>query len=652
MSWAELTRRSTNHTGQAIVFSFKYLWDFALALNQTDPESASLFHPHGNLTRLCLTYGACVAKVGADNVLYTRRDVYDRVLLWRVPLIALVATTTLPTLGYHTQLFTILHLIASPIDTLWSLFYKLDLARRDADWAEENNEDKRFSPFISDTLNSPSNSNASQGNGQPSSNRSFSSGIRRSQTVLASNEAQQTQEQQLRKDDSPVIKTFDLDVIALIVNAYGEWHCGEKAKRTIMHHFRDQLDLEQRDQLDLEQRVEFRLCCASAAAYIAADRVARMLPSSVATLVFFTQLFAGFWKTLDNFDDRPRDELNRAPHNIAFGALYFWLPFAVLTTAVVGGAQTENSVPRILNRLRMDANKIFSNGRVGGEEPQSEVFPELGFSMRERRIAGGLPTWQPDKFKDWNNEHVKFLAASLALSILIVAIPAIAAIWVSWRTPTEGFGCRSLTQTCFFVSWIISYLIDWFLALVIREPGGDRAVRSQWIYWVTFVKDLGLTAGAIAMLTYTSIGIFNNCNCWTKWFPDHAGSQRYLSFPQEQLVFDTIKRRLKYEFAIVTTVALGIELLIFVVVWLYFQRGHRVLKQRDIEMVVSQANWRKRLWKNFKSHFARKEKIKEEGSEDEIEMRVSPSWPRLSQSSSLVRRQNTSALEAQSHSDE
>lgn len=372
-----------------------------------------------------------------------------------------------------------------------------------------------------------------------------------------------------------------------------------------------------------------------------------MLPSSVATLVFFTQLFAGFWKTLNTFDSRPREELNRAPHNIAFGALYFWLPFAVLTTAVVGGAQTENSVPRILNRLRIDANKIFSNGRGGGEELQSEAFPELRFSMRKRRIAGGLPTWQPDKFQDWKDEHVKFLGASLALSILIVAIPAIAAIWVSWRTPTEGFGCRSLTQTSFFVSWIISYLIDWFLAWMIREPlTGDGAVRSQWIYWITFVKDLGLTAGAITMLTYTSIGIFNNCNCWTKWFPDHAGSQRYLSFPQEPLVFDTIKRRLQFEFAIVTTIALGIELLIFVMVWLYFRRGHRVLKQRDIEMVVSQADWRKKLWKNFKGHFARKEK-KEEGSEDEFEMSVSRSSPRLSQSSSLVRRQNTSALEAQ-----
>lgn len=98
MSWAELTRRSINHTGQAIGFSFDYLWNYTNALNETDPRSQSLFHPHGNLTRLCLTYDACVAEVGADNVLYSRRDVYDRVLLWRVPLIALVATTTLPAL--------------------------------------------------------------------------------------------------------------------------------------------------------------------------------------------------------------------------------------------------------------------------------------------------------------------------------------------------------------------------------------------------------------------------------------------------------------------------------------------------------------------------------------------------------------------------
>ena len=267
--------------------------------------------------------------------------------------------------------------------------------------------------------------------------------------------------------------------------------------------------------------------------------------------------------------------------------------------------------------------------------------------MPKRRIAGGLPTWQPDKFRDWNNEHVKFLALSLILSMFIVAIPSLAAIWVSWRTPTEGFGCRSLTQMCFLASWIISCIIDCLLTLVIRESPKERgAVRSQWIYWITFFKDLILTVGAITMLTYTAVGIFNNCNCWTKWFPDHAGNQRYLSFPQEPLVFDTIKRRLKREFAIVTTVALGIELLTFFLVWPYFRRGHGVLKQRDIEDSFSQTEWLKTISEYFKSLFTSKPKKEREVISD----RSVGSYPMesfQSQSSSLQRRHDTNTMESQ-----
>lgn len=88
----------TNYTHQAIIFSFDYLWNISLTLNQTDPDSPLLYHPHDNQTRICLTYDGCIAHVGPDSVLYSSRDVYDRVLLWRAPLIALVATTTLPTL--------------------------------------------------------------------------------------------------------------------------------------------------------------------------------------------------------------------------------------------------------------------------------------------------------------------------------------------------------------------------------------------------------------------------------------------------------------------------------------------------------------------------------------------------------------------------
>lgn len=79
-------------------FSFEYLWQVALAINQTNPGSSSLYHPNGNQSRICLTYDACIKEVGPGHFYCDRRDVYDRVLLWRVPLIALIATTTLPAL--------------------------------------------------------------------------------------------------------------------------------------------------------------------------------------------------------------------------------------------------------------------------------------------------------------------------------------------------------------------------------------------------------------------------------------------------------------------------------------------------------------------------------------------------------------------------
>lgn len=299
--------------------------------------------------------------------------------------------------------------------------------------------------------------------------------------------------------------------------------------------------------------------------------------------------------------------MNRAPHNIAFGALYFWLPFAVLSTAIVGGAQTQNSVPRILNRLREDTEEIFGTNREATDEGRASMsFPLLKFSMPERRVSGGLPTWQPDKFDDWtsdNHKGVKFFAFGFLLSTTIAAIPAIAAIWVSWRTPTEGFGCRSVTQASFFVSWLLNVTSDWILSKCTRRTKGHGITRSQRIYWITFVKDFLLTSGAIIALTCSAIGVFNSCNCWTKWFPDESGGQRYLSFPEEQFVFDNIRRRLKYEFAIVTTVALGLELFIFVLVWLYFRHGSAVLSQRDLEAIFLRVGWREWFANGIRTFF-------------------------------------------------
>lgn len=88
---------------------------------------------------------------------------------------------------------------------MWSLFYKLDLARRHAVWAAKDSQKSRFS-FEPNTL------------------------------TVDNDHAPQGREQNGREGSSSARETFDLDVIALIVNAYQEWHLGEEAKTTIFYH--------------------------------------------------------------------------------------------------------------------------------------------------------------------------------------------------------------------------------------------------------------------------------------------------------------------------------------------------------------------------------------------------------------------------------
>jgi hypothetical protein len=124
------------------------------------------------------------------------------------------------------------------------------------------------------------------------------------------------------------------------------------------------------------------------------------VPSLFATCVFFVQLFAGFWKTLYNLEDvydskSPESRgLNRSPHNLAFGTLFFWLPFAVLATAFVGGAQTENSVRRILERLRIDVQNLQAdeNSRRSSPGPQPPSEAVQSSSSSELSVRDGIPS--------------------------------------------------------------------------------------------------------------------------------------------------------------------------------------------------------------------------------------------------------------------
>jgi hypothetical protein len=341
------------------------------------------------------------------------------------------------------------------------------------------------------------------------------------------------------------------------------------------------------------------------------------LPSAVSSLVFLTQLFASFWKTLDtlsNTYDKSNPVsagLNRAPHNIAFGALFFWLPLVVLMTALVGGSQTSHMIPRVLEDFRRD----FANSHTQLEsllapadydvlgKYEAEAFPDISKEMYERWRSGGLPVWQAEKFADFEKPgegrppHRLFAWLAMALAFSIVAIPTGCAIAVSWLTPTEGFGCRAMTQLSFLIMWILSAVIDWRLYVVNKKPTNGKkttVIGSRYFiaYGITFAKDLIFMSGTIVTLTWSALGMFNKCECWCKW-PKSPG---YISFPQDDYIFQMIKRRLQLHFPLIVSGALAYQVFVFGGVWCYFWKGYRMLKQRDIESVLESQN---SFWKRF-----------------------------------------------------
>lgn len=211
------------HVGPGHGFNFTYLYELARTLNASDPQSPSLYHPGGDLSKLTLTYAACKNAVGIDWVPYEVHGVYDRLILWRVPLIALIATTTLPALGFWRQVFTIIHLIGDPIDTVWSLLYKLASAEKCSEWARQANKDSIFT-------RGPDNISEDDflvPNPRPTFKR-------RQSTTLQGARDRLSKANQRRNEGDLDMAIYDLDAVALIVNSYEEWHYGSLAKAVLL----------------------------------------------------------------------------------------------------------------------------------------------------------------------------------------------------------------------------------------------------------------------------------------------------------------------------------------------------------------------------------------------------------------------------------
>jgi hypothetical protein len=93
------------------------------------------------------------------------------------------------------------------------------------------------------------------------------------------------------------------------------------------------------------------------------------------------------------------------------------------------------------------------------------------------------------------------------LAVLFLFISIFTANVISWRVSHEGFDCRNLVQTLYYVQWLVSY----GLGLAVSTLCTDRRFTYMW------VKDSFFAAATYTLMMLVQFGILNRCSCATAW---------------------------------------------------------------------------------------------------------------------------------------
>jgi hypothetical protein len=250
--------------------------------------------------------------------------------------------------------------------------------------------------------------------------------------------------------------------------------------------------------------------------------------------------------------------INVEAHSIAFSALYFWIIPAVFLSAVIGVSQTEKNIGRILETLQTALTH-----ETGLEDIHLPGVPTI--NEREWRVAGGgIYSWQPES----NSEGLKLSVTINFLSFFTVSSGTITAMLVSGFVPADGWQPRHCAHATFLLTWIFSF---WATTLL-KKLRGDNFLR----FWITFIKDVLITAGTLAAMMYIQVGPFNRCSSYTLW------GRKGLALPGMPEVEAILNSRMRNVYPAIAFTSIGIQLvLIPLVVFIWSPRALRVLLQSD-----------------------------------------------------------------------
>ncbi|KAK0704579.1 hypothetical protein B0H67DRAFT_673749 [Lasiosphaeris hirsuta] len=512
-------------------FGFDTIFDFLneTLRNTTDPQNSPFLHP-AEAGYYSITNEVCYTITQSrwwTWAIYDNQDIWNRIVVWKIPLITLLFQFARPPLASsfwaNTNVLVLMRLVGNPISTIASLLATLHACQKQA-------------RIFQDHINHALHDAVGAGNWK-----------------LA---------RRIREKSDALWKGF-----TLISISYVEWDAGGTNLDSILMHSLDQL---LRDP-DAAIMVSFE----TAASMLAADRSTFVLPVFIAQGAFLFAIGAAFWRVI-GVPPQPHSWTNVEAYSIAMSAPFLYTLPAVFLAAIMGASQTETSVPTILNSLRRQLAEKDWHLPIPGRSPVP-LHPPLipagpsqqdpGVTLARRIAAGGLYAWRPHTHaprrlgRTW--PHFLLAAGFVGGSVAVGG-------WIAYRVPPEGFDCRNAAQTALLGTWVASVALDFAVVFFAKVAGAE----DGW-YGVTFGKDVGMGLAVVVEIVVTQLGVLNRCDCFTLW------GRVPLALPQIREVADVLMRRIAVEWPMVTFGWIGMEVVLCVLIWCWYGDAFRVYMQRD-----------------------------------------------------------------------
>lgn len=525
-----------------------------LDLRKSDPRNPQLWYgrdTNGSIietNHTMVTLPACNQACGMAPNAYNILDIQQRVSTWIVPLFILIGSMHFVPLGKWNAAQVTVHLLADPINSLRCLLSKL------ATYQFWYNEGQRCTDLPAET----------------------------------------------RKD------------IAMIMLAYDAWQeilscrAGHQIEPTPKDVFETLQEwLRESQQLPEEKRLARLNACRTAAYELADCRASGLSKTLIGTVNYVVIIGASLVHIING------DFNNRTGHSIAFAMLYSWLIPTVILSSMVGGFNSKYSSAATLNRLHTDLINIERDSK---DPAPTNAVPQLSpFTSipGESPIAvydslpwcGANYTYCPPK-SHWGRRNPIGITAAASVSTLLAMLSA---VFMSYTSPTVGIGCRSVQQFGFYVAWVVSAFLTYYIqfedgvsnhspiriaedptkpsseheeqaaepARQAGNPGNGNAKgnpsphptapKRQWHRVLT--KDVCILIPQTVLFLAGFAGWFNSCFCWSAWF-SRVGNAYVVLDPQESIL--ALARK---TWPLLTFIPIFVHMLFVFGIWIVFRGG-------------------------------------------------------------------------------